>query len=168
MALSDDDRAALSAYLDGELDEEATHRMEVRLTLDPEFRHEYDTLRQTWSLLDFLPQASTSSTFTSRTMERLTVERRASMSSSWIRKVGRRVPVAVGGWAMGILVAGYLGMQIGTWVSTSASTEPVADEDAMVRYLPIVERLPLYQNVPDIEFLRKLDESQLFSDDSGY
>jgi anti-sigma factor RsiW len=44
MALSDDDRAALSAYLDGELDDDATHRIEVRLTSEPELRFEYETI----------------------------------------------------------------------------------------------------------------------------
>jgi anti-sigma factor RsiW len=57
MPLSDDDRATLSAYLDGELDEAAVQQVESRLSLDSEARAEYETRRQTWSLLDYLPRA---------------------------------------------------------------------------------------------------------------
>jgi anti-sigma factor RsiW len=168
MALSDDDRAALSAFLDGELDEEATHHMEVRLTLDPELRLEYETLRQTWSLLDFLPQASTSTTFTSRTMERLTLERHSGASTAWLKDMARRVPVAAAGWTMSMAVAGFLGVQLGSWLAAPASPEPVADDETLVRHWHIADLWPLYADAPDIETLRQLNKPDLFGDESGY
>ena len=36
MALSEEDRVALSAYLDGELDEAVSQQIEARISLDPE------------------------------------------------------------------------------------------------------------------------------------
>ena len=43
--LSDDDRADLVAYLDGELDEEASRALESKLSLDPKARAEADSLK---------------------------------------------------------------------------------------------------------------------------
>ena len=74
MAINDDDKAELVAYLDGELDEEATQAVEAKIAGDPEVRAELDALKQTWGMLDYLPKASPSPNFTHRTLQRLTVE----------------------------------------------------------------------------------------------
>ena len=73
MPLSENDKAELVAYLDGELDEQATQAVEARLATDADARAELDTLKQTWGMLDYLPKASPSPNFTNRTMERLTL-----------------------------------------------------------------------------------------------
>jgi hypothetical protein len=128
MALSDDDRAALSAYLDGELDDEATHRIEVRLTSEPELRFEYETLRQTWSLLDFLPRSSPSVEFTNRTLAQITLERHAG-GPTWMGQVLRRVPVLAVAWASGILVAASVGVALGGWLTAPPNPDATIDTD---------------------------------------
>src|SRR5438105_6476999 len=75
-ALNDDDRANLTAYLDGELDEDAAQALEAKLSQDPDARAEVEQLRQTWTMLDYLPRAAPSSSFTHRTMEKLSLEKR--------------------------------------------------------------------------------------------
>jgi hypothetical protein len=69
--LTEQERADLVAYLDGELSEDAVRALERKLNLHPGARAEADTLRRTWELLDFLPRPQPSSSFTHRTLERL-------------------------------------------------------------------------------------------------
>src|SRR5579875_3152629 len=68
---SEQERADLVAYLDGELSGEAARALEAKLSLDPAARAEAEALRRTWELLDFLPRPQPSPRFTHRTLERL-------------------------------------------------------------------------------------------------
>ena len=75
--LSDEDRATLVAYLDGELDEDAVRQVEARISQDPTVRAEVESMKRTWELLDYLPRAEPSPTFTHRTVSLVTGEHRA-------------------------------------------------------------------------------------------
>src|SRR5262245_33529894 len=101
--LSEEDRDALTAYLDGELDEASTHAFEARLSREPSLRAEADALKRTWDLLDYLPRPEPSTTFTHRTLERLAVHETAKHG---MVGAGRRwnwlAPV---GWAAAMLLA---------------------------------------------------------------
>jgi hypothetical protein len=61
----------LVSFLDGELDADATDRLEARLQRDPKLRAEAESLKKTWDLLDFLPRPEPSESFTEKTMSRL-------------------------------------------------------------------------------------------------
>ena len=74
MALNDDEKAELVAYLDGELDETATQAVEARIAADPEARAELEAMKQTWFMLDYLPKVEPSPNFTNQTMAQLTLE----------------------------------------------------------------------------------------------
>src|ERR1051325_9808599 len=93
--LSDEDRAALVAYLDGELDEEAAREVETRISQDPTVRAEVESLKRTWDLLDYLPRAEPSPSFTHRTLSLVTGEHNAALRA---RRRWRRVLFAAG-WA---------------------------------------------------------------------
>ncbi len=54
--LSEQEKADLVAYLDGELGGEAARSLEAKITLDPAARSEAETLKRTWDLLDYLPR----------------------------------------------------------------------------------------------------------------
>src|SRR4051812_30678918 len=69
--LSEQERADLVAYLDGELTGEAARALEAKITLDPQARAEAETLKRTWELLDFLPKPEPSASFTHRTLSRI-------------------------------------------------------------------------------------------------
>jgi anti-sigma factor RsiW len=167
MPISDDDRATLSAYLDGELDEAAVQQVEARLSLDTEARTEYETLRETWSLLDYLPRAAPAADFTSRTLERLARERSIGPGTRIARRV--QTPLV---WVAAVLLAAGLGYALGGQLPNSApETAPdvAADSDeALVRHLRVIELWPLYQNAEDLDFLRKFDEPELFGEESGF
>lgn len=167
MALSEDDRVALSAYLDGELDEAISQQIEARISLDPEVRAEYETLRETWSLLDYLPTATPRPDFTNRTLERLSLEKRVAPAD----KV-RRVPAAVL-WVAAVLIAAGLGYAASGLLPTAVpvpqpNEDIAAADETLVRHLRVIEMWPLYQNAEDLDFLKKLDEPDLFGDEPGF
>ena len=158
--LSDDDRADLVAYLDGELDEEASRALESKLSLDPKARAEADSLKRTWDLLDFLPRPEPSPSFTHRTMDRLTPVKTSPLRLGLGDGAWRWAFAA--GWAAALLVSaavGYSGMK---WWQTRARTH--RDQD-LVRDLRIIENKRLYDHADDIEFVRQLDHPDLFGDD---
>ncbi|MBI2807426.1 MAG: hypothetical protein HYX68_20785 [Planctomycetes bacterium] len=169
MALSDDDKAEIVAYLDGELDEAATQAIEARIATDPDVRAEVDALKQTWGLLDYLPKANASPSFTHRTMERLTLERLGtsgktmaipSTGSSWLTRAG---------WAAMVLIAlgaGYLSTLF--FRPSTAPIEPIPDADLpVVRHLRIAEKWRYYESVDDLDFVKKLNNPDLFGEDPG-
>ena len=160
--LSDDDRANLTAYLDGELDEEATQALEAKLSQDPAARAEVEELRQAWTMLDYLPRSSPSATFTHRTMEKLSLERRpietgkmpAGRGSFWLSPAG---------WAAAVLAAAVLG-----YFSSQHLWQPTPDPDEpLVKHLQLIEKWKAYEAVDDVEFLRALDHPDYFGDDVG-
>src|SRR5437868_14946863 len=99
--LNDQERADLVAYLDGELDADASQALETRLARDPVARAELEQLRRTWELLDYLPQPEPSAAFTHRTLERVGPVGAGTQP----RLIQRRLPAwAFGaGWAAAVL-----------------------------------------------------------------
>jgi len=160
--LNDDDRANLTAYLDGELEEEAAQALEAKLSQDPEARAEVEQLRQTWSMLDYLPRPAPSVTFTHRTMEKLSLEKRpletskmaAGPARAWLKRIT---------WAAAVLVAVGAG-----WYASQRLWQPAPDPDErLVRQLRLIEKWRAYEMVDDVDFLRQLDHPDLFGDDVG-
>lgn len=162
-SLSDEDRANLTAYLDGELDEETAHTLEAKLSQDPEARAEVEALRQAWGMLDYLPRASPSTTFTHRTMELLSLERRPAVETG-------RMPLKRRGWPgrLAWTAAVLLAAVAGYWASTAllAPSTPDVDEP-LVRQLRLIERWRDYETIDDIEFLKGLDDPDLFGAEVG-
>src|SRR6266545_3727421 len=106
--LSDEERADLVAYLDGELDEQAAQALEARLGNDPRARAEAETPRRTWELLDYLPRTEASTSFTHRTLERLAVQ----TSSQPVMLPASRWPgrLLALGWVAAVLLAVAAGL----------------------------------------------------------
>jgi anti-sigma factor RsiW len=167
--LNDEDREQLIAFLDGELDEKAARLWEARLQRDPHARAEAEALSRTWQLLDYLPQPEPSATFSSRTLDRVSVLRPVQAKP----RTARRWPpwLLGGGWAAGVVIAALLGFAMVNRPSPAPS-EPVAEADPadleqrLVRDLRIIENLRLYEHVDDIKFLRELaNDPDLFGDE---
>src|SRR4051794_27237449 len=113
--LTDEERANLVAFLDGELDPAASAVIEAKLALNPLARAEADELRRTWSLLDYLPRPQTSPEFTHQTLERLM----ALSPTVAPARPGWRVWIFPAGWTAALIVATALGVVGGKWLHRS-------------------------------------------------
>jgi anti-sigma factor RsiW len=160
-SLNEQDRSDLVAYLDGELPDEAARALEAKLSLDPKARAEAESLRKTWELLDYLPRPEPSPTFTHRTLEKLAIQRPV--------PVRRRLPwLAAGlGWAAALMLAavGGLGIARLLWPPDGASARERAEVEVLVQNPRVIEYKRVYEQVEDLDFLRTLDEPDLFGDE---
>jgi anti-sigma factor RsiW len=162
MPLSEQDRENLVAYLDGELDEETAQALEAKLNLDAEARAEAEAMKRTWGMLDYLPRPEPSANFTHRTLERLAIKK--PVETARMPRLASRRWLGVG-WAAAVLLAAGIGWW-GSGLLTSPS--PVSSEDEqLVRHLHVIQKLPLYEQVDDLDFLRALDDPDLFGEESG-
>jgi ferric-dicitrate binding protein FerR (iron transport regulator) len=156
--LDDEQREDLVAYLDGELDEETARALEAKLSLDPAVRVEADQLRRTWELLDYLPKAEPSPTFTHRTLDRVSALR---PTKSQPVPGARRRPWLIGlGWAAAVLLAGTVG-----YTGVNLVYPPDRTDEELARDLRVIEYKRLYDVVDDFDFLRELDTPDLFGDE---
>ncbi len=159
--LSEEEQADLVAYLDGELDDQASQTLETRLSQEPAVRAEADALKQAWDLLDYLPRPEPSANFTNRTMERLQP----------IKAQSAPVPVAPP-WRARLLVVGWVAAVVLAFVGGAsgyhfyAALQPPSDRE-LVRELRLIENKRLYEIGENIEFLRQLDQPDLFGDEAA-
>ncbi|MFO0928900.1 MAG: hypothetical protein U0736_18080 [Gemmataceae bacterium] len=163
--LSPAERAELVAYLDGELSGDAARAVEARISLNPHVRAEAESLRRTWDLLDYLPRTDPSPRFTERTLSRIdpppAVDPVASIPLRGRLRWWR--PMVLGlGWAALLLVAAFGGYRV-----TVALLPHEAGDKDLLRDLRLIENKRFYDLVDDVEFLRKLDDPDLFGDDAG-
>jgi anti-sigma factor RsiW len=159
--VSEEARAELVAYLDGELSEDAARAVEDKINSDPTLRAEVDSLSRTWELLDYLPTHDPSPSFTHRTLERVTATRpRISATALAARNAYWRRFAFGAGWAAAVLLAAEIGFGVTTRV---LPREPTDEE--LARDLGVIEHEKAYEQVGDIEFLKQLDTPELFGDD---
>jgi len=161
-SLSDAERADLIAYLDGELHGEAARKLEARLTRDKVLRAEADALKQTWDLLDTLPRPEPTTHFTHRTMERLAPIKAAPSGGPAFWNTWRYWLLGAG-WAAALVLAFLAGSGI---VSLYSNAREPGDKE-LVRELRLIENKKLYEVGEKIDFLRQLDQPDLFGDDQS-
>ena len=151
----------LVAYLDGELDDQASRRIEERLASDPEVRDTLEKLEGTWDLLDGLGRAHVDEVFTKSTLEMVAVA-----ASDDVRQEKAEAPRRrrrrwlVGSAAMlGACAAGFLAVWL-FWPNPN---------DQLLEDLPVLERLDQYRQIDDLEFLELLlaNRDELFPEEVG-
>ena len=156
--LSPEDRDNLTAYLDGELDENATRRIESILTSSAVARNEVEALARTYDLLDSLPRPKAPDDFTQRTVAtaKLDTYRKPFTQQKWFRPAQRAAVLAA--WLAALTTVSAIGYAItNRWIP-----QP---EDEIVRQLPVLQNLDTYNEVKDAEFLQRLSaEPQLLEE----
>ncbi len=152
--LSQQQRADLVAYLDGELDEATTRSIEETLAKSPVARHDVNLLVRTYELLNELPRPSLGRDFTTRTISVLTKDDESqqwtglSLPSRFGSDAARRGVICIG-WVAGLVLAAVGGFLL--------TNQWIPDESRMlVEELPLIENLDDYSKVESIEFLREL------------
>jgi hypothetical protein len=144
--LSDDQREELVAYLDGELDAKTAQSLELKLSQDPRYSAEAASLSKSWSMLDYLASPEPTSTFTSRTLERISAFRPPTSPGSGIKR-----------WQTWALACGWVGMvtlSAGLGYATvnrytapippaqASQAQPPAQANEQVARQHLIERLP--------------------------
>ena len=178
--------AELIAYLDGELEATDARRIEDQLDGDPKLRARAEGLKRSFDLLDFLPKPEPSSNFATRTMDKLPVSAKpagiaptlaplaipSSMSSLALPGFAARRPAPSWVWAMGLFLAlgvalgtGYLGTAAARKYLATGSAKDAGADALTIADIRIVENLPLYAAVDDLDFLNVLAAPEFFGDE---
>ncbi len=151
----------LVAYLDGELDDETSHRVEQLLAADAKVRQTLEQFEGTWSLLDNLEQSSVDELFAQSTMEMVSVAAAEDVGRDQAEAPRRRRRRRLIG-AAGVLAAGLAGFL------AIALLWPNANE-RLIEELPVLENLDQYRQIDGVEFLELLleQEDELFPEEGG-
>jgi hypothetical protein len=151
----------LVAYLDGELDDPSSKRLEERLANDDSARERLRALASSWNLLDHLPRAAMDEAFTRTTVELVVDEARKEIAAEQAalpaRKRRRWIAAAVAGLAAAMI--GFMAVAV-AWPDKN---------EQLLRDLPVVQNLEQYEILPQkgsIKFLRDLENEELFVADA--
>jgi hypothetical protein len=147
----------LTAYLDGELDEQVSREVEQRLGDDDGYREQLKQLDEAWELLDHLPRAEADDVFTRTTVEMVAV---AAEDDARLAEHGRRRRSRLA-W-FGTIAVVVLAAAVGYVAASYRFDRPNRE---LLRDLPIIENIDVYQDADSVEWLEMLDKSRLFSDD---
>ncbi len=159
--LTAEDRAELVAYLDGELDESTTQRIETVLSQSPVARTDVEMLVRTYDLLDLLPRPKASTEFTEKTIAtaKLAEVPVDYTQTAAFQKVQRIIPVL--GYAVIVAAGGLAGYG-------AMNRYVPLQEDTLLRDLPVIEKLDEYTEVGDTKFLEDLgNQPSLLKDIRG-
>lgn len=147
----------LVAYLDGELPEGDARDVENSLASDPTMRAEVEKLNRAWELLDLLPRPNASDQFSSRTLTTLKVsgvttalpnESAAAPTVALnVAKPSRFENRQIAAWSAGLIAVCVLGFVVGRMTARP-------DSDVWLDDLPLIERIDLYREIGDVQFLR--------------
>lgn len=156
--LTSDDRENLTAYLDGELDEEATRRIESVLAGSTVARNDVELLARTYELLEELPRPTAPADFAEKTVATARLEgiRPPLSQRTWYRQARRGLILA--GWTAGMIVSATFAFAVtNRWI-----TQP---DGAMIEEFPVLRDLHMYNEVDRIEFLDRLSGDQELLDE---
>ena len=147
----------LTAYLDGELNVEASRHIEERLARDGSYREELHRLERAWDLLDQLPRCQVDPSFSRSTIEMVALAAAEDVAVARVKVPRRR------GWnwliTSGALVAASLsGFGMGRLLWPDPNRQLLQD-------LPVLEDLDLYQHADTVEFLHQLDREGVFDEE---
>ena len=145
-----------SSYLDGELSEEEARAFEARLASSAEERANFQAMKKTWEMLDYLPKPDVTLSFTAKTMEKMkTMSAPAIQPGLFVfHHPGIRGFVLAA--ALVVLFAG------GFVVGSFSLKNTVNVDEELIRNLRLYENKKLYEQIESIEFLKKLDSPELF------
>jgi anti-sigma factor RsiW len=151
--MSPEQRANLTAYLDGELDEVESADIERVLSRSSVARNDVEVLARTYDLLDNLPRYQATAAFTERTIASIRLElSRPDMSQTlWYRAAERGYRPLL--WCLLLFAASAVGYLI-----TQAGIPNEAD--MLARDFDVIRQLDVYQDVGSAQFLDELNRDQ--------
>lgn len=164
--LSTEQRDNLTAYLDGELDENSTQAIEQVLAVSEVARHEVDMLSRTWDMLNVLPTHKATEDFTRKTMTNLRAAEQGGGGAAAAELVYRnaRRGVVLTLWVGVLSLCGYFGfLATNHWVPN--------ESEMLLRDYDIINNLDKYNEVVNskpegdpLEFLKVLKFNHTLSE----
>ena len=145
-------KSNLVAYLDGELSEQDMQELDEVLVQDPSARASVEQLRQTWDLLDVLPRPSVTEEFSAQTLATIQAiqDEDPPAGPAWTGRI-----LAVGLWIVLLSVSSAAGV----FVADRWQPDPT---DHLIQQLSVVERMEVYRDIGDVDFLIALAETDRF------
>ena len=149
----------LVAYLDGELDEPASRRIEELLATDPKVRQSLQQLERTWDLLDKLDAPEVDEKLAQSTLEVVAVAAAedARRREAELPRRRRRQ------WLLG--TAGLLAAALTGFLSV-ALLRPDPQEQ-LLEDLPLLDNFDQYRQIDDFRFLKMLHDEGLFAEEQA-
>ena len=144
--LSTEDRENLSAYLDGELDDGGTQRIESLLVQSSVARNDVELLSKTYDLLDELPRPDAPKDFLEKTLATAKMEQVKHPISEQKWFITTQQILILSGWTVALVVASVIGFM----VTYQYIERP---DDALIQELPLIQNLDRYEEVQNVEFL---------------
>ena len=139
----------LVAYLDGELDPQASEAIERRVQHDEVARYQLQQFDRVWNALDGLPRPQASETFTRTTLEMIAADARQELVQATAM-----LPVRRRTWRLQVAAVCAASLVLGFTLLWLMLPNP---NRMLYANLPIIEQVDVYAEFRDIEFLRELD-----------
>ena len=150
----------LVAYLDGELSESASRRVEQQLSEDNELRERLHQHQETWDMLDQLPKTRGGDQFAQTTLEMVTLSATGNFEQKTLFCRSRLKLVWIGA-GLSTAAASLIGYFTVTAIVTAPNRQLVQD-------LPVIENLDAYRHAESVDFLEAMSEKGLFTlEDDG-
>lgn len=152
--ISVSDRSDFAAYLDGELPDNETRRIEGVLAENAVARADLEQLSRTYELLDELPRVNAPKDFAAETVKtaRLAEQSTDITQTRWYRTSVEALRLS--GWTLALVIAACLGyVATSRWIPQPR--DPLVDE------LPLIDNLDKYQEIHDYAFLERMAGSAI-------
>ncbi|MFM7058483.1 MAG: anti-sigma factor family protein [Planctomycetota bacterium] len=148
----------LVAYLDGELPEDASARIERQLSADPPLRQQAESLDRTWQMLGLLEDAPASAEFVSKTLATIqalpAIDSSPAGAQSALRTLfsrSRLLALTAG------LALGFAATAAGLKVSENDGLRNSRSQDLeILQQLEMLQQYPQLRSIPNAAFLQEL------------
>jgi anti-sigma factor RsiW len=148
----------LVAYLDGELDESNSERLEKRLAQDRDLRQYAETLDRTWQMLNTLGEPTASGEFTRKTLASITAisAESESVTASQQGLAGKFFSIPFGRILLWLLV-GFGATSAALLLARQSDLRRTSAEDQqLLRDLELLKEYQRLRPLPDVDFLKEL------------
>ncbi len=157
--LSTEDRDNLAAYLDGELDDDSTRRIESVLSNNTVARNDVEILARTYEMLDVLPREKAPTDFAEQTIATAKLEsyKKPLSEEPWFRKTQQALVLLT--WTAFMVAAATFGFAISNqWIER--------EQDTVINELQVIKNLDVYSEVGySLDFLDQLsNQKDLYED----